>query len=303
MTATSETPSAAEAAPLSKHLCGDVDPKLESLFERLHNLASPPSMVPQVLAVATREDPSAEDLRMVIEKDQALSVRLLTLINSSYYGLRNEVSDLQTAVSLLGVDKVKNVALTIAMSEQFKAPSVVGNLDPRQLWDHSVSTAAVARLISGRCGIEDPEAAYLAGLVHDLGLNVLEQHMPEHAPRVYVRFTAGQDWVNAEQEVLEFDHAQLGAYLASKVGFGRKTVEAIEFHHAPMAAPERSRDLAALIAAANYLVTRCGHGSVDRRRIMADDAIEHLNLTNKKLRELWEDLDATLQSVSELTHR
>lgn len=285
------------------HFSDSIDPKLESLFERLHNLASPPAMVPQVLAVATRGDSSADELRRIIEKDPALSVRLLRLVNSSYYALRHEVSDLQTAVSLLGVEKVRNVALSIAMADQFKAPSVVGNLDPQQLWDHSVCTAAAARLISDRCGIEDPEAAYLAALVHDLGLNVLEQHMPDHSPRIYVRFCSGQDWVNAEQEVLGFDHAQLGAYLASRTGFGLRTIQAIEYHHAPMAAPENARTLASLIATANYLVTRRGRGSVQKRRIVADDAIEYLGLTNHRLQDLWADLDAALDSVAELTRR
>lgn len=260
-------------------------------------------MVPQVLAIATRGDSSADELRRVIEKDPALSVRLLQLVNSSYYSLRHEVSDLRTAVSLLGVTKVRNVALSIAMSKQFKAPSIVGNLDPQQIWDHSVSSAAAARLISEHTGVEDPEGAYLAALVHDLGLNVLEQHLPDHAPRVFVRFCAGQDWVKAEQEVMHFNHAQLGAYLASRAGFCVRTVEAIEFHHQPLNAPERSRDLSTLIAAANYLVTRRGRGSVKKRRIVADDAIEYLGLTNNRLRELWGELEAALDSVAELTSR
>ncbi len=300
MTTTLSNPTETARLP---HFSKSVDPKLESLFERLHDLASPPAMVPQVLAVATREDSSAEELRRVIEKDPALSVRLLALVNSSYYSLRHEVSDLQTAVSLLGIKKVRNVALSIVLAEQFKAPTVVGNLDPKQIWRHSVSTAAVARLISEQCGVEDPEGAYLAALVHDLGLNVLEQHLPDHAPRVFVRFCAGHDWVHAEQQVLGFDHAHLGAYLASRSGFGDRTIEAIEFHHEPMAAPQRSRDLSCLVAAANYLVTRRGHGSVKRRRIVAEDAIEHLRLSNSRLRELWQDLDAALDSVSELTSR
>lgn len=285
------------------HFADSIDPQLESLFERLHSLASPPAIVPQVLSIATRADSSADDLRRVIEKDPALSVRLLQLTNSSYYSLRHEVSDLQTAVSLLGVAKVRNLALSIAMSEQFKAPSGVGNLDPKQLWDHSVCTAAVARLISDRCGIEEPEKVYLAALVHDLGLNVLEQHMPEQTPRVYVRFCAGQDWTDAEREVLGFDHAQLGAYLASRTGFGLRTIQAIEFHHRAGEAPEESRDLAALIAAANYLVTRNGRGSVKKRRIVATDAIEHLGLSNNRLRDLWSELEAALASVAELTQR
>lgn len=260
-------------------------------------------MVPQVLAVATRQDSDAEELRKVIEKDQALSIKLLRLVNSSYYALRHEVSDLRTAVSLLGTQKVRNVALSIVMADQFRAPSVVGNLDPRQIWDHSISAAAVARLISEYCKIGDPETAYLAALVHDLGLNVLEQHLQDQAPRVFVRFCSGKDWVTAEREVLGFDHAQLGAYLASRAGFCEKTIEAIEFHHDPLNAPERSRELACLVASANYLVTRRGHGSVDRRRIMADDAIEFLGLTNNRLRGLWQDLDRALDGVSELTLR
>lgn len=279
-----------------------VSPAVEPLFTRLHELSSPPEVVRLVLKAANEEDADAEDMRRAVEKDVALSMRLLKTVNSSFYGLRSRVSDLKTAVALLGVKQVRNLALTIVLARQFKQPRVVGNLDAGRLWDHSLCSAVVAQLVAESTDGVDPDEAYLAALVHDLGLLVIEQQLAANAPHIFVRFRTGRDWSDSEREVLSFDHAQLGAYLVWRCGIGAQTAHAVDCHHEPLTAPEAAQPLACVVASANYLVTRRGRGSIEGRRIPADEgAFDALGLTDGRLRDLWDRMHAPLESVAALT--
>ncbi|MEN1680765.1 MAG: HDOD domain-containing protein [Planctomycetota bacterium] len=275
---------------------------LEDLFQRLSGIASFPVVARRVLEVAGKDDCTATDLLEVIEQDQVLAMKILQTVNSSYYGLPNEVADLRRAITLLGVKQVRNMAMTVIVGRHLTLAPAGAMIDPVRMWDHSVCTAAACRIIAERTKSADPEEAYLAGLIHDSGLLVIDQKLRERMPNISKRYQATRDWMAAEQEVLAFDHAQLGAYIAWRSGFPHRLVAAVDYHHSPTDAEGDIAALASVVSVANYLVSRLGRSAMAERRLAPplEVTFDRLNLTRHSVRDLWADLEQMLENVGAL---
>lgn len=298
MTATATTPAVAPNGPPPRTITAE----LEKLFQRLSDIASFPAIARRVLEVAGKEDAETADLLEVIEQDPVLALKILQTVNSSYYGLPNEVADLRTAITLLGMKQVRNMALTVVVGRHFTRHSAVGCIDPHQMWDHSVCTAAAAKLVAEKTKMADPDEAYLAGLIHDSGLLIIDQEFEEEMPRVIARFKANRSWMDAEQEVLAFDHSQLGAYIAWRSGFPHRLVAAVDYHHHPSDADEDVIALSSVVCVANYFVSRLGRSVMSERRLAPplQSVFDRLKLGRSEVRALWEELNSVLNSVGEL---
>jgi putative nucleotidyltransferase with HDIG domain len=280
-----------------------IHPTIEPLFQQLGSLCSLPGIASKVIEVAEDPDSNAHDMLKVIEQDQAVAARLMQVVNSAHCGLRTPASDLKTAVTLLGAERVRNLALTVSMGSMFSNNSTDARFNIERLWDHSVCVASIARMIAQRKDYSDPDEAYLAGLLHDLGLLVICQHLTKLVPRIFDLCEKGLALSVAESQVLAFDHAQLGAYIARRSSFPQRLITAIDYHHDPLNCPEEGRELTRIVSVANYLTTRHGRGSIEGRRLPAppEGVLGPMGLTLQAFRELWDDLPETIANVSELT--
>lgn len=280
-----------------------IDGSIEPLFDKLSSLCTLPAIAQKVVQVAGDETTDAYDLLEVIEQDTAVAAKLMQVVNSAYCGLRNPVGDLKTAMNLLGRERVRNLALTVSMGSSFGRHTTVGRLDPERLWDHSVCVASVCRLIAQRGDYCNPEEAYLAGLLHDIGLLFINQHLTKLVPRVLVQTATGIALPDAERRILAFDHAQVGAYVAWRAKFPDSLVAAIDYHHDPLNCPEEGRELARVVTVANYMATRFGRGSIEDRRLPAppEGVLEPMGLNLQAFRHLWAELPESIANVSQLT--
>ena len=143
---------------------------LEKLFRRIGQLSSLPGVAQRIIEVADDEDSTAEDLLKVVEQDPTLAVRIMRTVNSTFFGLHQEVADLQTAVSMLGFVEVRKLALTVCVARLCEENSSYHSFSREGLWKHMVTVAEISRLVSEICGCGKPEEAYMAGLLHDIGL-------------------------------------------------------------------------------------------------------------------------------------
>ena len=271
---------------------------LESLFQRLSELSSLPSIALRIIEAAIDEATDAEDLRQLIEKDPALAARIIRIVNSSFYAVRQEVADLKSAIALLGTKQIRNVAITVFVSRQFR-PSNDETLDRNRLWNHSMAVGAIARLVANESNQGDAEEAYLAGLLHDIGLLIIDQHLSRHVPKIRSLTKSGRSLHSAAQEVLTFDPSQLGAYVAWRSHFPPRLVSAIEFHHKPQEYDNEDRALTDLVAVADYVATRSGSGVMeDSRPISPDDEVfARLDLAGDKMSKIWAKIDDTLAAT------
>jgi putative nucleotidyltransferase with HDIG domain len=275
---------------------------LERLFARIGAELPLPAVGQRILQPGEKDAACSDELREAIQSDAELTARILRRLNSAYYGLSHQVSDVRTAVSLLGAGEIRNLALTALLAALFEPPSEHAIYCREKLWSHSVAVAATARLVSRVCGLGRPEEAYLAGLLHDLGLILIDRTLPRHFAQVLDSLTPGVPTCAMENRLLSFDHAALGGYVARRWNFSQAIADAITFHHVPLGYRGEHHDLVNVVTLANYLCSRAGRTSLGVSNVQppADEVYSGLGLDQVTLSIICAELDATLEKADAL---
>jgi HD-like signal output (HDOD) protein len=183
-------------------------------------------------------------------------------VNSAAYGIRQTVSNLQQAISLLGFNQIRNLALTASVSEVFKRDDPVGPYKRSGLWRHLVSVGICARLVARRCGIRSFEDAFLAGLLHDVGIVLLDQVAHPEFRRAMETLDASRTLCEVERDVFGFDHCQFGERIAEMWRFPTVARAAIRHHHASHRYDGEGADVVRCVEVANVLCSLKGVTSV-----------------------------------------
>ncbi len=264
------------------------DRRLETLLERVGQLPTLPPVALRILALVEDSKSAVQDLSAVIAKDPALTARVLRLVNSSYYGLPYRVSTVSHAVSLLGFDTVRSLALGLSIFGLFEGKGRGRVLDRNGLWTHSLVSGVAARLLALRVRYAVPEEAFVAGLLHDMGRFILDEYFPSELERIIqLEEQEGLALWEAERRILGFDHAQLGSLLAQRWGLPHGLAQAILGHHQPLlvSSSQESLDptLTAIVALADRLSVEFGGGDEER-----DFPAALLGLLGIEMRELDE---------------
>lgn len=219
---------------------------LKSLLHQMGKLPALPVVYEQILQEMVLEDTSVARVGKLIEQDPALSIKVLQIVNSAYMGVRNPVTNLVQACSMLGLENLKNVVL---MAEVFDLPK--GQKLPRSfnigaLWNHSLAAGEGARQIATAEAADRKvvDRAFTAGLLHEIGQLILATHLTDEFSRALDLSAAqGIALVEAELEVFGATHAQVGSYLLELWGLPDAVVEAIAFHLHPSACPAEDYSL------------------------------------------------------------
>ena len=141
-----------EAPVFAQDISSERREALERLFQHIGTVASLPASGQRVLSLTENESTSSEELRDAIQGDPVLVARILRRLNSSYFGLSHRITDVRTAVSLLGVREIRNLAITVFISKLFEEDGSYGIYRREGLWSHSVSVGVCARLVARVCG-------------------------------------------------------------------------------------------------------------------------------------------------------
>lgn len=202
----------------------------EHIIRQIQELPSLPVVVLELLSSMDQDDTDVHVLAQKIELDQALAAKTLRIANSSFYGMQSKVTSIPQAVSVLGFHSIRTVVTACALTGSF-AP-VNGGFDFQAFWRHSLATAIAARLLAPHLRI-NPETAFTAGLLHDLGTLVLVTRFPaEHALVRSYRQAHDCQMADAELAVIGIDHAQVGSALAAYWKFPEAIQQAVADHHA-----------------------------------------------------------------------
>ena len=270
--------------------------KIWLLIEDLVTLPTLPTVVMQIHELVSDENSSAADVAGVIQTDVAIATKVLRLANSAYYGLRSKVSSVQHAIAMLGFNIIKNLAITATVFENFGEGESHPHFNQEAFWSHCVATGSVSRMLAERIGLgrKEMEAAFICGLLHDVGKVVLGEHLHD-------RFKDALDMtaemkiplVQAEEELLEFTHGDVGALLADQWHLAPEIIASCQHHHAPLEADEAEQMMPSIVHVAD-IITRLrpigsGGGAVHPR---LDEAVwGRLGLGNRVLQEILRDLD------------
>lgn len=207
------------------------DDNVRTVIGRVDRLPSVPRTYWELTEAAAQPDVGLADLAKLVEKDAAMTAKVLQLVNSSYFGLGQRQTSVQKAVAYLGIDLLKALALTAHVFSSATGPAVKG-FSLEGLQDHSMLTARLAKSF-----IADPKRAaeaFTAAVVHDVGKIVLALCVPGRFEEV-IRTTieTGRMPHDVEKELLGVTHAEVGAYLLGLWGLPLTIVEAVAYHHHP----------------------------------------------------------------------
>lgn len=211
------------------------DKGLERLVSRLQTLPSVPSLYTAVVKELQNPNSSLKQIGEIISRDVGMAAKILQLVNSAFFGLRNHVSSPAEAVSLLGLDIVKALVLSVHIFSQYPG-SRLSSFSIDELWLHSMKVGSNSQSISKRES-QDRSAsddALMAGLLHDSGKVVLAANLPaQYGSAMSLANEKGICLEAAEREVLGTSHAEVGGYLLGLWGLPGPIVEAVSFHHHP----------------------------------------------------------------------
>lgn len=286
----------------------DAKPRTASILSLVQGTLELPT-IPEVLVklanVIAAPDASADDVADVITKDPAVAANMLRLANSAYYGLNVRVSSINLAVSVLGFAATKRVALQAAVMSQFARSDAVASrwFDPAAFWRHSIYCGVTARVVAShtpRLAGQNPDDAYICGLLHDIGKIVLAEHLPGPFERVLeTAAESGRSECVVEQEQLGFTHADVGSVLAIKWFLPEELTVGIRYHHLPSENPFERR-LAALIHLADAVATASGHGAIvaDAGKMPRDPAVlDELGLEESDVADLLPVIEADFEAT------
>ncbi|MBL7644664.1 MAG: HDOD domain-containing protein [Candidatus Hydrogenedentes bacterium] len=219
---------------------------IKSLLHRMGKLPALPVVYNQILQEMMLDDTSVARVGKLIEQDPALSIKVLQIVNSAYMGVRNPVSNLVQACSMLGLESLKNVVLMAEVFELPKGRKLPASFNLGALWNHSLTVGEGARQIAaaetGDKKIID--RAFTAGLLHEIGQLILASQLTdEFATAIRYADEKQISLVDAEIQVLGATHSQVGSYLLELWGLPDPVVEAIAFHIYPSACPAEDYSL------------------------------------------------------------
>lgn len=229
-----------------------VDRVKARIMSVMRNLPPLPAVTRQLLSTLGDENASSNDVARVLSSDQALAGKVLKLVNSSFYGVPREVTTISRAVTVLGFSGVRNLALGFGSVEMMR--SLNSAVDMRAFWAHALATGAAAQSLAmfGARRI-DPEEAFLAGLMHDIGAYVLAAAVPDIYAPILEDLT--NDRLAAEAEAVGMTHAQVGQGLLQFWELPEAFGNAARYHHDITRATDGEQPLTGLVALADVLAT------------------------------------------------
>lgn len=272
----------------------DREARLRKIRNFVRKMPSLSTTVSKVLEICSRPDTAPNDLNRVISLDPVLTGQVLKLINSAYYSLVNKVTSLTRAIIMLGLNTVKNLALSTAIIRCVGQTRKSKVLPIRKFWAHSIGVGVMAKLLAAEQGVAlgEREEYFVAGLLHDLGKIPFGDEYTE----VLARARQEQvDLIAAERYVLEIDHEEVGLMIAEKWKLNPAITDAISHHHTPEQAAPENRQLVATIALADSYVCLFDIGYAGNRFPDEERLQQALELSGLS----WEMVSALTETVEE----
>ena len=225
-----------------------------ALKDHIKNMPSLPTSVTKVLEICNNPQTSPADLNHVISLDPVLVGRVLKLINSAYYGLGQPVTNLARAIIMLGINTVKNLALSTAVMGQFSKKKNSDGLNMEGFWRHSLCVGVSAKLLAKKRGVDSKltEEFFTAGLLHDIGKIPLNAVLSkEYMLTVSIADKKRISLFEAEEKSLGLTHCLSGELIAAAWKLDGAVKDTIEHHHDSEGYDGNSKDILYTVAAAN----------------------------------------------------
>lgn len=285
-----DTESSPVEEPQKKEFLAGDDLKKRILLT-LKDLPAMPQVAQKGRQIIADKKSNFSDLAKVIETDQAIVTRVLKIANSPFYGASGKVTSVKHASVVLGMKTLSDL-LTLACSSSVMGSQLNGyGQDSGDLWKHSLAVAGCARSIAKLKRPELADDAFSAGLIHDCGKLILDKYIEERRHLFDdVMETSKKAFLDAEKEILGFDHAEIAADVCEKWQIPTQLINAIAYHHQPSALPATD-ELACIIHVADSIALMSGIGAgFDGVKYMVDQkAVDLLHIDIETINNLMAD--------------
>jgi putative nucleotidyltransferase with HDIG domain len=229
--------------------------KLEALFDQTHLLPTIPKVVQELINSFERDDPDIDELAHNIGLDQVITAKVLRLANSAHYGSPRSVASIDDAVVLLGFNTVRTLVIASGVSG---AGVNIPGFDRSRFWKHSFEVAATAKWLARQVR-QNPDTAFTAGLLHNIGELLIHIVLPREAVSIDMLVDAsGADRVVIEDHNMGFDYTMVGSELARRWNFPETIQHAIREQHNPLES-DPFKPLSGIVAIASYLIDALDH--------------------------------------------
>lgn len=237
--------------------------RIRKQITNIGTLPSIPQIITEVSVLLDNDRTSAADLCKVISQDQGIVTKILAVANSPLYGLPRRVSTIEFAVVIIGFEHIKNILVALSLVEAFKSRTTP-NWNQSGYWTHSLLTATAAKRIADDLHYPKSGEVFTAGLLHDLGLIVLQRYLNSEFKLIHKKVHEEQfSYLSAEEFVLNFTHQDIAEFLLEKWNFPPYISESVLFHHTPSLSSDKARMLASLIHLADYMTQKLNIGSFE----------------------------------------
>jgi len=252
-----------------------------------------PPVAAEVMRKAEDPDSDLTAMAQLISRDAGLAVRVLKIANSSFYSMPRKIETIQQGIVLLGYSTLRSVVVAASMKDVFAR----FGLAERLLWEHAIAAGCAAQIVAGDVGGFSSDEVFVGGLVHDIGKLVMHSEAEKRYQEVMRAVYAGEKGtIEAEREVFDFDHTDVGRLILERWGLPDRLSGAIGGHHdLSRAEGGDSKPLAALLQVADQMCLREGLG---RRK--PDPEVEPLQCEGAEVLGITDrDLDELLQRFKE----
>ncbi len=281
---------------------------VEAAVKEISHIATLPEVTVKIIELVEDPNSTAQDLHKIISNDPALCSRILKVVNSAFYGLPGQIGSINRAIVLLGLNAVKNIAIAASLSKLYRGGQLAPEFSAKDLWVHSISTAAAAKLIADAMKLGLPDEAFLGGLIHDIGVIVEMQHdrqkLIDVVGRLGVRGGApSENMLEVEEEIFGATHQDFGRALCERWKFPKSFSYVTGSHHNPLELAAGNRTLACVIYVADRLAARVDEEGfrLDLPGLDLDPGVlEELKLTTEQVESILEQLPQHIEDVKHL---
>ena len=269
---------------------------IEDFFNSIVSLPSLPKVVQEVMQLLGKDNVDINQLAKVIEQDAVIAAKVLRMANSSFYGVTRAVKNIDDAVAILGLAKLRSLVIASGITG---AIANVPGLDLKKFWSHSLLAASISREIAKQLEL-DAEVAYLAGLLHNIGDLLLHLASPKMSAEVdaVCADVCSEQRCSVERDVIGLDHCQIGEELALRWDFPTEIARVLHYYATPL--DKNSCAVAPVV----YVAVHIAHGLVrgdDANAIAATlnaDVLQRLQLNEAVLQSSIEHYRDLLQEAS-----
>lgn len=260
-------------------------------------LPSPPAIAVKILDAVNRDDAELTSLGDIISSDPALTAKMLKVANSETFTQNGNISNINRAMTVLGTNLIKNIALSFIIADNLSDDNTIG-FDCELFWRRSVTTAVAAEKISKSLQFKN-EDIFVASLLQDIGILLMASNRGnEYIKLIHESRTTGPQLEELEKEKYGFDHMQVAYALLVSWNFPESITTAILYHHQPQLCPEDDREATEILFYADRLADIFFAGEVaEKARNLQQDLIDRYSLSSDQARDL---LDETAEASREI---